>query len=107
MKRIVITILLSIITLASYSQIDAKRLASRLQLTDKQYEYIYTITQNLNKDMANTRQEENTHKRVIKYMDAVKKNLKQTKKVLTKEQQRLYTRMLLETIKNDIINELK
>ena len=95
------------LTITSIAQIDAKRLASRLQLTEKQYTYMYTITQNLNKDMAYTREETNPHKKMIKYMDAVKKNLKQTKKVLTKEQQRLYSRLLLETIKNDIINELK
>lgn len=108
MKRVILSIvfiLFACVCIAQDYDFDVNRLANKLDLTQEQTEYLWVITSTFNRDIANA-YEAKGHKKVIKMADAIKKNLKQTSKVLNDEQQKTYAKLLLETIKNNHINKI-
>lgn len=108
MKRLALLAIFALCSIIGFAQdydFDVNRLAEKLELTPEQTEYLWAITSTFNRDIANA-YEAKGHKKVIKMADAIKKNLKQTSKVLNDEQQKIYAKLLLETIKNNHINQI-
>ena len=100
MKRIVLSIILSCISIFSYSQ-DLKRLQETLKINDVEMAYITVTTNNI---LASS--DEITRGLNIRdNLKNIRKNIKQARKHLTKQQFDLYIKLIFTTIRNNELDK--
>ena len=85
--------------------VDMDRLADRLQLTEEQIEYVQIIHGNMVDDIENAISKKGMVK--MKNVDkAIKKSMKNMKRVLDEEQFETYQALLFATFRNNIYNTI-
>lgn len=100
MKRIVLSIILSCISIFSYSQ-DLKRLQETLKVDDVEMVYITVTTNNI---LASS-DEITKGLNIRDNLKVIRKNIKQARKHLTKQQFDLYIKLIFTTIRNNELDK--
>lgn len=100
MKRIVLSIILSCISIFSYSQ-DLKRLQETLKINDVEMVYITVTTNNI---LASS-DEITKGLNISDNLKNIRKNIKQAKKHLSREQFDLYIKLIFTTIRNNELDK--
>lgn len=100
MKRIVLSIILSCISIFSYST-DLKRLQETLKINDVEMVYITVTTNNI---LASS-DEITKGLNIRDNLKNIRKNIKQAKKHLNKQQFDLYIKLIFTTIRNNELDK--